>query len=670
MRIPFPRTAEGDFHRFLDRNPEIRRDSFFCTRLSLTFEALHRLFFYLYGTHRDAHRLFEQLLLLLWEQWGSRDERLRVIDRERVEEGSWYRDGDLVMMQLYVDRFAGTLAGVEQELDYFQDLGVNALHLMPLLQTPEEHNDGGYAVSDYGAVRPSLGTMEDLRDLSRTMHRRGMVLVLDYVLNHTSDEHPWARAALAGDEERRDYYFTFPDRTVPDMYETTLPEVFPETAPGSFTWRSEMERWVMTVFHSYQWDLNYSNPRVLLEMVRILLNLANQGVDILRLDAVPYLWKRIGTSGQNLPEAHVLVRLMNACARVAAPGAAFIAEAIVQPREIARYFGEDEWAGRECELAYNASMMVLLWDSIATHRASMLHRGLRELPQPPTDSAWINYVRCHDDIGLGYDEEHLRDHGWDPMMHRDFVVRYFTGEFPGSPARGARFMYNPKNNDARISGTAASLAGIESALEAGDPELLGRAIARVTALHAVVLSLGGVPVIFAGDELGLCNDYSYREEPHLLNDNRWMHRPWISDAQRRSRLEEGTVAARVFQEIRNLIAIRRETPALRSNAVPEVMESDNPHLLAYLRSGSGGDSVLVVVNLDESPHSVDGEILGPSGFHDGGVDIAHGVTHRAGAFSLGAYEFVWLTQPPGRPQGRPPDHPPIRTTARRIGGSP
>lgn len=647
MSTPFFRRAEAELHEWLERNPRARDDQGFTVRLSTSYSTLNRLFFQLYGGHGEAPQLFGNLLDLLWEKWGERDERLRTLDQERLRRGHWYRDGSLAAMQLYADRFAGTLNGIESVLDYFEDLGVNALHLMPILRTPRDHNDGGYAVSDYGAVQESLGTMEDLRSLSRTMHRRGMVLVLDYVLNHTSDEHPWAHAALAGDQVRQDYYIMYPDRAVPDLFEASLPEVFPETAPGNFTWRSEIERWVMTVFHSYQWDLNYSNPRVFLEMAGILLDLANQGVDILRLDAVPYLWKRIGTSSQNLPEAHVLVRLMNACARVSAPGVAFIAEAIVQPREIARYFGEGEWAGRECELAYNASLMVLLWDSIATRRSSLLRSGLRDLPQPPTDSAWLNYVRCHDDIGLGYDEDHLRHQGWDPVQHRDFIVRYFTGEFPGSPARGARFMYNPKNGDARISGTAASLAGIEAALAADEGELLDKAVRRHLAVHAVVLSLDGIPVIYAGDELGMCNDYSYTTEPHLAGDNRWMHRPWISSDHRAGRARAGTVAARIFGAIQTLIRVRRATAALRSNTLPDVINGANPHLLSYVRHGKGGDSVLVVVNFDESPHHVGHDILDPAGFRHGCCDLINGTQYPPGPFTLGGCQFVWLRSTTG-----------------------
>ncbi|SIQ64626.1 amylosucrase [Alkalispirochaeta americana] len=644
MRRPFPRRAEADFSRFLEKNPQIEEDREFSLRLASHYADLYRLVSRLYGASGGIRELVESFCLLLWQKRQDRDSRLRQIDRERVSRADWYRQGDLAGIQLYVDRFARTIPGVTEELDYFQDLGVNMLHLMPLLKTPRDHNDGGYAVSDYGGVQEDLGTMEDLRKLSCELHQRGMVLALDYVLNHTSDEHPWAQAARAGEGCYQGYYFTYLDREIPDRFDETMAEVFPETAPGNFTWIPEMNRWVMTVFHRYQWDLNYANPRVTREMVGILLDLANQGVDILRLDAVPYLWKRLGTSCQNLPEAHLLLRLLNVCARIAAPGLVFIAEAIVQPREIARYFGEEEWAGRECELAYNASLMVLLWDAVATGRSALLQRGLRELPHPPGDTAWLNYVRCHDDIGLGYDDHHLRDQGWDPRAHRDFMVRYFTGEFPGSPARGLRFMYNPRNGDARISGTTASLAGIEAALELDDPALLEEALALQVALHGVIFSLGGVPIVYAGDELGLCNDYSFADEPHLAGDNRWVHRPWIHREDRVGRLREGTVAHRIFHELQRLLAVRRSTAALRSASVPEVIRQGNPHVLSYVRTGSGGETVLVLMNCSRAVQQVGEETLLPAGLGPGAVDIAHRGRVFGVPLRLEPYDFCWLTR--------------------------
>ncbi|WP_018526114.1 amylosucrase [Alkalispirochaeta alkalica] len=645
MRRPFPRRAEADFFRFLQENPRIEEDREFTLRLASHYSDLYRLLSRLYGSSGAIRELMDSFCHLLWEKRQARDSRLRQIDRERVSRGDWYRQGDLAGMQLYVDRFARTIGGLTEELDYFQDLGINMLHLMPLLKTPRDHNDGGYAVSDYGTVQEELGTMEDLRELARELHRRGMVLALDYVLNHTSDEHPWAQAARAGESPCRGYYFTYLDREIPDRFDETMPEVFPETVPGNFTWIPGMNRWVMTVFHRYQWDLNYANPRVTLEMTGILLDLANQGVDILRLDAVPYLWKRLGTSCQNLPEAHLLLRIFNVCARIASPGIAFIAEAIVQPREIARYFGEEEWAGRECELAYNASLMVLLWDAAATGRSVLLQRGLRELPHPPEDTTWLNYLRCHDDIGLGYDEQHLRDQGWDPRAHRDFMVRYFTGEFPGSPARGLRFMYNPRSGDARISGTAASLAGIEQALERDDPALLEEALALHVALHGVIFSLGGVPIVYAGDELGLCNDYSFAGDPHLAGDNRWAHRPWISREDRARRHREGTVAGRIFQELQRLLAVRRATAALRSVSAPEVICQGSPHVLSFVRTGPGGETVLVLMNCSRTVREVGLETLLPAGLGPEAQDIAHGGQLRRAPLRLEPYEFCWLTAP-------------------------
>lgn len=619
MNTSLPRRADALLYQLVTQLPTSDVDrTDFILRLGSTWPVLYAGVDNLYGSRGGTEVILTELVALLYRKWSERNTELRALDMERISQGAWYAQSGLVAMQLYVDRFAGTIRGVQQRLSYMEELGINTLHLMPILQTPQEHNDGGYAVSDYGTVAPELGSVDDLKALATEMHRRGMVLVLDYVLNHTSDEHKWAQHAKAGDPAYQDYYFMYPDRVIPDQYEQSLPEVFPETAPGNFTWREEIQRWVMTVFHSYQWDLNYANPQVFLEMVSILLDLANNGVDIVRLDAVPYLWKRLGTESRNLPEAHQLVQLFNQCARVAAPGIAFIAEAIVEPREIATYFGEGSAAGRECELAYNASLMVLLWDALATSKTCLLERSLQELPATSGDTGWLNYVRCHDDIGLGYDEHHLWEQGWNPAAHRAYIVKYYTGEFQDSVARGARFMFNPRNGDARISGTAASLAGIEQALELRDPSALSMAIDRITALYGVIFSLGGIPIVYSGDELGVTNDYSYAQEDNLKSDNRWMHRPWLSDELREKRKTEGTYSAIIFQRIARMIALRRTYSALHDVRMPEVIPTRNPHLLAYLRRCGGDEpSVLVLINFSMQPVPVESTLLERVGFSRG-----------------------------------------------------
>ncbi len=647
MTNSLPRRADALLQELVAQLPITNTETTqFILRLGATWPSLYRSVDQLYGARNNTERILQELVTLLYTKWSARDAALRSLDSERVSQGAWYATSSLVAMQLYVDRFAGTITGVQDRLPYVEELGVNALHLMPIMQTPQEHNDGGYAVSDYATVAPELGTVDDLRALATEMHNRGMVLVIDYVLNHTSDEHHWARQALSGDQEYQDYYHMFQDRTIPDRYEASLPEVFPETAPGNFTWREEIQRWVMTVFHSYQWDLNYTNPRVFLEMVAILLDLANNGVDIVRLDAVPYLWKRLGTESRNLPEAHLLVQVFNQCARIAAPGIAFIAEAIVEPQEIAAYFGRGSAAGRECELAYNASLMVLLWDALATGKSSLLERGLAELPRTTEDTGWLNYVRCHDDIGLGYDETHLWEQGWNPTSHRAFIVQYYTGEFQNSVARGARFMYNPRNGDARISGTTASLAGIEQALESGDTSALSVAIDRISALYGVIFSLGGIPIVYSGDELGVINDYSYQNAESLRHDNRWMHRPWLSDDLREQRHQKDSYGAVIFNRIARMIELRRTYPALYDVRMPEVLPTENPHLLAYLRrSGGGTEAVLVLVNFSMQPVPVESTLLKRAGLSGGTgepKDILTGQPFLPVGEMLSPYQCAWV----------------------------
>ena len=178
---------------------------------------------------------------------------------------------------------------------------------MPVLRPRPGESDGGYAVADYDEVDPRLGAMADLTALAHDLHERGMALCVDLVLNHTAREHAWAQAALAGDARYRAFYLTFPDRTLPDAYEQTVPDIFPALAPGSFTHVAELDAWVWTTFREFQWDLDYANPDVFRAMVNVLLRLANRGADVLRLDAVPFLWKELGTDCQNRPQAHRLL---------------------------------------------------------------------------------------------------------------------------------------------------------------------------------------------------------------------------------------------------------------------------------------------------------------------------------------------------------------------------
>ena len=599
--------------------PEIKSQQkmqHFYTRLGANFYAIHSLFQLLYGGRDDFRLQMQRLVETMARQYLVRPAHLKKTDLAREKDHNWFLSQRWVGMALYSDGFAGNLKGLRAKLPYLQELGVNMLHVMPLLDCPPGRSDGGYAVRDFRRIDERVGTLEDLEALAADMRRRDVLLALDVVVNHTSDEHAWAERARQGERTYQDYYYVFDDREMPDMFEQTMIEIFPQTSPGNFTWDEAMGKWVMTSFNNFQWDLNYSNPAVLIEMLDIILYWANRGADILRLDAVAFLWKKIGSSCQNEREAHLILQLLKDCCQVTAPAVLFIAEAIVAPVEIAKYFGEDAINAKECEIAYNATFMALLWDAVATRKTDLLHRGIKSLPKKLERATWLNYVRCHDDIGLGFDDADIRACGYDPAAHRRFLVDYFTGNFAGSPARGMPFARNEKTGDARISGSLASLVGLESALEAGDEEAVDAAIRLSLLLHAMIMSFGGIPLLYYGDEIGSLNDYGYQQDEHKRHDSRWLHRPVIDWQKAERRSQPGTVEQRIFSALRRMIAARKEIPAFADFNSRELVELDNPHLLAFSHFDhqQAGARVLVVGNFDDRPQHLELKQLRRLGF--------------------------------------------------------
>ncbi len=629
---------------------EDKQSLIFITRLSANFSQIRKLFDSVYHGRRDCERQFQNLILILYTRYRERSRSLKALDRRRENEPEWLLSNQWVGMSLYVEHFSNDLKGFLDRIDYLQELGVNLIHLMPLLKTPRKEGDGGYAVSNYRKVSPDLGSMEDISNIARVFRKRGMLLALDLVLNHTSDKHKWAKKAKQGDKKYREYYYMYPDRSVPDLFEAHMPEIFPDTAPGNFTFLPKQKKWVMTVFHRYQWDLNYRNPQVLIEMVDVLLFLANQGVDILRLDAAPYLWKEIGTGCQNLAEAHTLLKLMRRCAEVVSPGVKFIAEAIVTPTEIIKYFGQHE--DPECDIAYNATLMALIWNSLATTKANLLYQSLNKLPEKPTGATWINYARCHDDIGLGFDDEDIYQVGFDAKMHRAFLLDYYTGKFQGSQAKGALFMHNQHTGDARISGSLASLAGLEKAIADKSVEQTMLSINKIILVHALIMSYGGLPMIYSGDEIGLLNQYDYLSDPGKKADNRWMHRGDMDWNAAEKRNVAGSVQSRIFNEIKKLIEIRKDNLYWSDHNSSRLIHSGNQHILAFTRSEPDSQrfSMLVLANFDSNIQSVGKDLLIRAGLQaDSEIsDLFTGSppTIFKGFIELQPYQFYFIVEKP------------------------
>jgi amylosucrase len=597
-----------------------------------------------YGGAVDVTVFVTDLVLDALEAAAARPTALRLLDRRREIDPAWFQRSRMIGYVCYADRFAGSLPGVRRHLDYLAELGVTYLHLMPLLRPRAGENDGGYAVEDYDAVDPRVGTMADLEALAGDLRERGIALCIDLVLNHTAREHEWARKALAGERAYREMYLIYPDRTGPDAYERTLPEVFPDTAPGSFTEVPELG-WVWTTFHDYQWDLNYANPAVFRAMLAAMFALANHGVDVLRLDAAPFLWKRMGTDCQNQPEAHLLLQAFRALARLAAPGLVLEAEAIVSPDMLVQYLGGHDRYRPECDLAYDNQLMVMLWSTLATRDVRLAERALSRRRPAPVPTAWVSYLRCHDDIGWAVSDEDAAAVWLDGPAHRRFLSDFYAGHFPGSFARGAVFQPNPATGDARISGTAASLCGVESALAAGDAGELTLAIRRLESMYAVVFSFGGIPLIYMGDELALGNDPRWRDDPAHAGDNRWMHRPPMDWQKAALRSDPGSLEGRMFAAIRGLASARRALLALRSGGVTEIVPPGNRSVLAYRRVHPRSAPFLSLTNFSDSPHSVDAGIVARAGLR--APRHAHSTT---GGLALGGdriellpWSFAWLT---------------------------
>lgn len=575
-------------------------DNLFYTRFMANTADIFELYMQLYEHHPKAEKNFQQLVELIIKANTERPSALKARDEQKREKGNWFLSNQLAGMSLYVDRFCGDIKGLSNKLGYFEKLGVNFLHLMPVFESPANESDGGYAVSDFRKVDQRFGTLDDLVVLQKEMQQQDMYLMLDIVLNHTSHQHEWARKARQGEKKYQDYYYFYNDRSLPDEYDKTMPEIFPEAAPGNFTFIPESKKWVMSVFHNYQWDLNYNNPHVFVEMLDTIFFYANIGVDVLRIDAPAFIWKQLGTTCQNLPQAHTILRLIKQCVEVATPGMALLGEAIVAPKEILNYFGTGNYIARECDFAYNATHMALQWDMLATGDTKVMLAAQHELLKKPFGTSWITYTRCHDDIGLGYDDYMIQQAGYNPYEHRKFLKDYYSGEYNGSPARGALFSSNPKTGDARISGSLASLCGLEKAIEQDNVSAIALSIQKIILMQAHSFFLGGLPMLLYGDEAGYTNDYSYLQDSGKSYDNRWMHRPNIDWNKNKKAEDPTTVEGKIFNATQRLIAIRKKLAMVADHSNLQWMTPHNIHVAGFIRS-LGEEQLFCVFNFKDKP---------------------------------------------------------------------
>jgi amylosucrase len=587
----------------LSKSLPAHQGDLFLLRLQRHFQDLYDGIHSVYGNRDDFAAFVERLVLLMADQYVACPEILKHRHAESMIWPDWFQHESMIGYIAYADRFAEGLKGIESHIDYLSELGVTYLHLMPFLKPRAGENDGGYAVANYREVDPRIGDIDALESLTSKLRKKGIRLVADLVINHVADDHNWAVRARNGEQRYLDYFITFPDRVLPEQYERTLPEVFPATAHGNFTFVPEMGRWVWTTFNNYQWEVNWRNPEVFLEYTDIILFLANKGVEVFRLDAIAFIWKRMGTDCQNQPEVHSITRALRAVARITAPGVIFKAEAIVGPHQLMHYLGTGRYYGKVCDLAYHNSLMVQFWSSLASRDARLMTRALSRFPQKPTNTAWATYIRCHDDIGWAISDEDTAFLGWDGFAHRKFLSEFYSGNFSASFARGGVFQENPQTGDRRISGTTASLAGLEEAIKTRNDKAISLAIERVLLGHALILGYDGIPLIYMGDELGYLNDYNFSDDPDHATDNRWLHRPCMNWEKADYRKVAGSIEHRIFQGLATLIGARKQAPQFHASVPCYVLENGHPHIFTHLRPHPLGN-VICVYNFSELPQTL------------------------------------------------------------------
>ena len=610
-------------------------ETLFQQRLHRHLDELRWLYMELY--HNDS--MFAELCEMLQYYAEARSAALKKRDLAREADPNWYKSSDLVGMMLYIDNFAGNLQGVRAKLPYLEKAGVNCLHLMPFLNTVPERSDGGYAVSDFRTVRPDLGTMEDLEQLTDACHKKGINVCMDFVMNHTSEDHAWAKRARAGDGEYMSRYFFYADPSIPQEYEKTVPQVFPTTAPGNFTWLPECGHSVMTTFYPYQWDLNYRNPRVFNEMMYNYLFLANKGMDIIRIDAVPYIWKELGTSCRNLPKVHTIVRMMRMIGEIVCPSVILLGEVVMEPAKVVPYFGTADKP--ECHLLYNVTTMCTTWHTVATRDTRLLRKQLDAVNSLPKDSVFLNYLRCHDDIGWGLDFDTLKQWGFEEVAHKKYLNRYFQGYEGGSNSRGELYNDDPTTGDARFCATTASLCGIEKAGSAQDAAAMERAIRLDLTLHAMMLLQSGIPMLYSGDEIAQVNDYSYKNDPNKAQDSRYVHRGKLNWTLAAHCEDTATPEGQVFTGLRKLENLRRSHPAFGLNADVWTLDTGDDAVLAIGRYADA-EKIIGVFNFSEFDKPL--SLLYDKGDFTDLLTGAHYTLNEQTALRVPAYGSFYLQQ--------------------------
>jgi maltose alpha-D-glucosyltransferase / alpha-amylase len=494
----------------------------------------------------------------------------------------WYKDA--IIYQLHIKSFCdgngdgiGDFAGLNQKLDHIASLGATAIWLLPFFPSPRR--DDGYDIADYGNVSPDYGTMEDFRAFVQAAHERGLKVIIELVINHTSDQHPWfqrARHSPPGSPERDFYVWSDSDQKFP---ETRI--IFIDTEKSNWTWDPQAGAYYWHRFYSHQPDLNFDNPRVMEELLKVMRFWLETGIDGFRLDAIPYLVEREGTNNENLPETHEILRRIRTALDSTHPGVMLLAEANQWPEDTRDYFGN----GDECHMAFNFPLMPRMYMAIAKEDRFPITDIMRQTPEIPDNCQWAIFLRNHDELTL----EMVTD------AERDYLWNIYAADRRARINLGIRRRLAP---------------------------LMERDRRRVELMNALLLSMPGTPVIYYGDEIGMGDNIYLGDRDGVRTPMQWspdrnggfsradparLVLPVIMDplyGYESLNVEAQSVDAHsLLNWSRRMLALRRKHIAFGRGKLT-FLTPQNRRLLAYLREYEG-ETILCVNNLSRLPQAVE-----------------------------------------------------------------
>ena len=616
-------------------------DPVFSQRLFERDEELFNGFMSLY--HNE--QMYENLIDRLFTFYQERSSKLKDLDNVKLKNPGWFHSNDMVSYQIYVEKFAGNLKNIESKLDYLENLKIKMLFMMPVLKSPNGKSDGGFAVSDYHSIQPELGTMNDLEHLFDELHKRKIWGMIDVATNHTSDEHEWAKRAKAGEKEYQDRYYFYDNWLTPNEFEQTMTEIFPETAPGNFTWVPECKKIVLTTFYPYQWDLNYRNPIVFQEIVCNLLFLANKGVDAMFFDSQDYVWKEIGTSCRNLPQSYLITRMIKLILEIVCPGVVICCEYYPKTQDSYQQFVSNIKKQNEVHITSETSWVGHLWRANLTRDVTMLKDFIVNLNK--IGCVPLNSVRTHDEINWSFGQV---------IQEKNYILRhisllrflndYYSGYMPYSQSRGLICYENLVTGEARISGRSASLAGLEIAIEEKNQKKIDNSINRILMLHALSLSIPGVPMIYSGDEIGEINNYSYTQNDETKDDPRFLNRNVFNWEKAKLVETKDSVESKIFNGLRKMIKARGKHIEFSLNSNLEMIDCKDTTVLIFKRYKKNIEEgktskkyLLCIINFYEFPRTIHLDIEGE--FKD---IISGDIFATLTDITLKPYGWYWLSK--------------------------